>query len=142
MHGTFVNKSPHIEFNIWGINKSVAQKYIGLIDTGFNGYLVIPYALAFPLGLALIGTESSTLADGSTVTSLVCIGQVELCGITVPTTVSVQSGNSILIGTQLLERIGKDLHIDFIDGKVEFKERPKPTPPTPPKTNSENPPKK
>jgi len=126
MRGSFVNKSPHIEFKIWGLNPGQPVTYTGLIDTGFNGYLVLPFANAFPLGLALIGTESSTIADGSSVTSLLCLGTVELCGVKVTTAVSVQTGNSILIGTQLLEKVGKDLFVDFVGGTVEFKHRPQP----------------
>jgi hypothetical protein len=38
--------------------------------------------------------------------------------------VYLQDGTTVLIGTQLLEKIGKNLELDFVGGTFEFKDRP------------------
>lgn len=78
MLGTFNNDQPKIEIEVSGVN-GVPKKVIALVDSGFNGYLTLPYLEAFPLGLVLIGIQSNTLANGSLVSHFVCIGQICVC---------------------------------------------------------------
>ncbi len=125
MPGKFQNNLAYLEFELHGIDKKTSQNFNGIIDTGFNGYLQIPMVQALPLGLKLIGVMPSTIANGQTVVSLMCEGFVTVEGKEIETIVYLQDGNTVLIGTQLLEKIGKNLILDFVDGTFEFKDRPK-----------------
>jgi len=119
MLGTFDNDQPKIEIEVKGINGN-PKKVVALIDSGFNGYLTLPYIEAFPLGLVLNGIQSNTLADGSASSHLVCIGQVCVDGKCVATTIDIQPANIILLGTKLLKELGKTFVLDCINGKVEI----------------------
>ena len=119
MLGTFDNDQPKIEIEVKGINGS-PKKVVALIDSGFNGYLILPYVEAFPLGLVLNGIQSNTLADGSASSHLVCIGQVCVDGKCIATTIDIQPANIILLGTKLLKELGKTFVLDCINGKVEI----------------------
>lgn len=119
MFGNFENGNPYIEIEVFGITKE-KKKIKALIDTGFNGYLSLPYIDAFPLGLVLKGIESSTLADGSISHHFVCIGSVILDGKEVTAPIEIQPTCTILMGTQLLKKLGKFINIDFPNERVEL----------------------
>lgn len=122
MLGTFNNDQPKVEITITGVNGTPKTLY-GLIDSGFNGYLQIPFQDAFPLGLVLEGLQATTLANGSQATHLVCKGKVTMDGKTVETTIDVESANIILIGTKLLKKLDKVFILDCGTGNVEIKDR-------------------
>lgn len=119
MLGNFENGNPYIEIEIKGISDE-QKKLKALIDTGFNGYLTLPYIEAFPLGLVLTGIQSSRLADGSISHHFVCIGTVIFDGKKITTPIDIQPECTVLIGTQLLKKLEKELHINFLSEKVEF----------------------
>lgn len=119
MLGTFDNDQPKIEIEVKGIS-SDSKKIIALIDSGFNGYLTLPYVEAFPLGLVLRGIQQNTLADGSTASHFVCAGQVCMDGKCVFTTIDIQPANIVLLGTKLLKELGKTFILDSLNGKVEI----------------------
>lgn len=121
MLGTFNNDQPTIEIEVKGVN-GLSKKLIAMVDSGFNGYLTLPYIEAFPLGLILSGVQSSTLADGSSSAYLVCIGQVCVDGKWVNTTIDIQPSSTILLGTKLLKELGKTFILDCMNGKVEIVE--------------------
>jgi clan AA aspartic protease len=119
MLGTFSNDQPKIEIEIKGICGN-SKKINALIDSGFNGYLTLPYELAFPLGLVLIGVESSVLADNSTTSHFVCLGQVCLDGKWVETTIDIQPSGAVLLGTKLLKKLEKKFILDCANKRVEI----------------------
>ena len=119
MLGTFENDQPKIEIEVKGVN-GTPKKIIALIDSGFNGYLMLPYTEAFPLGLVLIGIQPNTIADGSTVSHFVCRGQVCVDGKCINTTIDIQPANIILLGTKLLKELGKKFVLDCMNCKVEI----------------------
>jgi clan AA aspartic protease len=130
--GSFDNKSPCCQIKIWGVNKSNFHEGTAIIDTGFNGYLSIPSRVGFPLGLVLVGTQTSNMADGNTKTSLSCIGNIQIGERETLSEISVGSGTDILIGTQLLGQLGYTMDIDFKAETVELKPIPvKKAPPAP-----------
>ena len=47
-----------------------------LIDTGYSGYLTLPGNLIATLGLSMLGTEQLTLADGSEISSDLCLATI------------------------------------------------------------------
>ena len=119
MLGNFENGNPYIEIEVSGITTE-KKKIKALIDTGFNGYLSLPYIEAFPLGLVLNGIESFTMADGSTSHHFVCMGSVTIDGKEIVAPIDIQPSCAILAGTQLLKKLGKFMNIDFKNDKVEL----------------------
>lgn len=118
MHGTFENGNPYIEIEVGGVGKTTTIK--ALIDTGFNGYLLLPYIEAFPLGLVLHGMQKSTLADGSTSHNFVCVGKVCIDGVCASTTIDIHPSSAILLGTGLLKELGKKVTVDCVNESVEI----------------------
>ena len=119
MLGTFNNDQPVIEIEVKGIT-GISKKINALVDSGFNGYIQIPFVEAFPLGLVLAGVEASTLADGSNSSHLVCKGQVCVEGKCVDTTIDIHHANIVLLGTKLLKELKKTFVLDASIGKVEI----------------------
>lgn len=119
MLGDFNNDQPIVEIEVRGVT-GISKKIGALVDSGFNGYLQIPFIEAFPLGLILTGVQANTLADGSTSSHLVCKGQVCIDGKCVDTTIDIQPANIVLLGTKLLKELGKIFILDCRLGKVEI----------------------
>jgi len=119
MLGTFNNDQPTIEIEVGGVT-GVKKKLVALVDSGFNGYLQIPYIEAFPLGLILAGVQQNTFANGSSSSHLVCKGTVCIDGQCLDTTIDIEAGNMILIGTKLLKELGKVFILDCSSGHVEI----------------------
>ena len=67
-----------IRIRISGTFPEVFFDVDALIDTGFTGFLTLPIIQALPLGLTLIGTVTSVLADGTTISSFSAKGTVRL----------------------------------------------------------------
>lgn len=120
MLGTFNDDGqPEIEIEVKGTGEH-PKKITAIVDTGFNGYLTLPYLEAFPLGLILRGVESNILADGSSSSEhFICAGEVCVGGTCVNTSIDIQPANIILLGTQLLKELGKIFILDCSAGKVE-----------------------
>jgi len=119
MLGTFNNDQPVIEIEVQGVT-GIAKKINALVDSGFNGYLQIPFVEAFPLGLILAGVQASTLADGSVSSHFVCRGRVCIAWKWIDTTIDIVAANVILLGTKLLKESGKIFMLDCSNGKVEI----------------------
>jgi predicted aspartyl protease len=119
MLGTFDNDQPVIEIEVQGVT-GISKKINALVDSGFNGYLQIPFVDALPLGLVLIGVQTNTLANGSTSSHLVCSGRVCVDGKCINTTIDIEQGNMVLLGTKLLKELGKIFTLDCGKGRVEI----------------------
>jgi clan AA aspartic protease len=79
------------------------------VDTGFNGFLMLPAAMVQPLGLALLGLRSGELSDGRHVDFPVLRGFVIWDG--QPREILIiQAEGGMIIGMSLLE--GSRLTID------------------------------
>lgn len=121
MLGTFNNDQPKIVIKINGAT-GVPSEVEAIVDSGFNGYLQLPYVVAFPLGLVLSGIEQNMIADGSTSSHLVCTGQVCIDGKCIDTTIDIVPANIVLLGTKLLKELGKTFILDAMNGTVEIKD--------------------
>ena len=84
-----------------------------VIDTGFDGYLLMPPSVADSLSLPRLGSTRPTLADGRVVTMPVHIASVLWHGRSRPVRVLVADGGS-LVGTALLR--DSRLVVDFVPG--------------------------
>jgi predicted aspartyl protease len=114
MHGHFTEEDRLvIPIEIFGASEEFKKTIPAIIDTGFSGYLTLPFTEAFPLGLVLQGEQSYLLADGSSSRHFVCLGTVIVNGQRMIVPIDVQQGGPILIGMDLLKKLGQRLTIDF-----------------------------
>lgn len=119
MLGTFKNGQPRILIQVKGAGEYAEIEAI--VDSGFNGYLKIPYEVAFPLGLSLMLIQGGIIvADGNSTACLVCEGEVCIDGKCIKTSIDVHPANVIQIGTALLRELKKTFTIDPVNSKVEI----------------------
>ena len=108
---------PTLSFFLHGVaHEPPGIKYEGLVDTGFTGFVQIPFAEACKLRLPLEGIVKSTLADGSTVNSLTALGRATIIqnGNSLGPklgTVTVSPSPTILIGMEFLRAFDQGLGI-------------------------------
>lgn len=76
--GYLLNDDPYVDVSIPAFGGTITLNC--LIDTGFTGFLSVSLVDAFPLGLILFGTTDVTLADGSTVSKITCLGAADIDG--------------------------------------------------------------
>jgi len=82
-----------------------------ILDTGFDGDLCVPTAIAIQAGLELTGEQFVELADGSQKKQLVFTGSVRFAGCVHPVEVLLTESQDALIGTRLLSHYA--LAIEF-----------------------------
>jgi predicted aspartyl protease len=80
------NGHPRLTIRINGTSPNTQADVEALIDTGFTGFLMLPIALALPLGLVHVGTGDYQLADGSKITNFLAKGTVTIQRPSVPPT--------------------------------------------------------
>ena len=108
-------EGPRIQVWISGRRDRVAID--ALLDTGFDGDLCLPIAVAVPLGLELRYVAQSELADGSVVEDeLVFAGLADWDGEQVPVEIILTRSRDALIGTGLLQ--GCDVRLNFVTGQI------------------------
>jgi predicted aspartyl protease len=106
------NGHPIIPIEVYGFSKDFTQKFDAMLDTGFSGFLSLPLAYAFKVGLILASTASFTLANGETDHTLLCFGGIKLNGEEQPGLISISKGNDVLLGMEFLRKFNKKLHLD------------------------------
>jgi clan AA aspartic protease len=84
-----------------------------LVDTGFTGHLTLPRATVDALGLPIIGSAESILADGSLVMEDVCLARVLWHGAERPVRVLVADATPLL-GMALMR--GSELRVECVGG--------------------------
>jgi clan AA aspartic protease len=84
-----------------------------VVDTGFTGHLTLPSATVEALGLPIVGSTESILADGSLVMEDVCTGRVLWHGGERPVRVLVSDGTPLL-GMALMR--GSELRVECVGG--------------------------
>ncbi len=91
--------SVHIRIPDW------EQETLALVDTGFEGSLVIPYS-AIDSGLGNPDASSNwSLADGSVVETPVYVGSLEIKGLsTIPDIVVSLLGGDYILGRNVIDR--------------------------------------
>jgi clan AA aspartic protease len=84
-----------------------------VVDTGFTGHLTLPRATVEALGLPIIGSAESILADGSLVMEDVCLAGVLWHGGERPVRVLVADATPLL-GMALMR--GSELRVECVGG--------------------------
>lgn len=91
---------------------------VAWIDTGFNGFLIIPRSLIASLGLEEGSTTKAVLADGKQVELESFLCYVDWFGELLAVQVIANDGKFPLLGTEFLT--DRRLTIDFLEGSVEI----------------------
>lgn len=117
MHGTFEVGFPWITIEIVGTGETPVKVPV-IVDTGYNGYLSLPYATAFPIGLTIDGVGSGKVADGRFSPFLNCRGTIVYGETRVKAIIEVQPDCRPLLGTELLKELGCTLFVDPVKGIV------------------------
>jgi clan AA aspartic protease len=91
-----------------------------VVDTGFTGHLTLPRATVDALGLPIIGSAESILADGSLVMEDVCLARVLWHGAERPVRVLVADATPLL-GMALMR--GSELRVECVGGEEVSVER-------------------
>ncbi len=112
IRGTVRNREALIELEVSDSGQPVA-KLEAVIDTGYNGYLTLPYDLVTALQLPFAGHRRGTLADGSVTRLDVYLASVVWHGQQKDVLIS-QAAGTPLVGMSLLA--GSRLTMDVIDG--------------------------
>lgn len=92
-----------------------------VVDTGFNGYLVLPTQLLHEIGFEHRGSTVVELADGSKVTSELYEGTILWFGKEKTVRVHATQSADALLGTKML--ISYVFELDVEAGKVQIRER-------------------
>ena len=93
-----------------------------VVDTGFTGFLTLPWAVVDSLSLSLLGSAPTTLADGSTAVLDVHEALVVWHGLPRPVECLVTEGAPLLVMALLR---GSALRIQVVEsGAVEIEELP------------------
>lgn len=118
----FVNDDlePIIEVELIGYGGNT-EKVFATIDTGFNGYLCLAENLIDSMDLTYINSDFFELGNCEIVENDVFAGRIIFDGIECEVLVILSTSHEVLIGTSLLKT--KTLFIDFVNKKVEIKEK-------------------
>jgi len=109
MRGFFSDGKPKIELTIIGLDNKI--KVPAVVETGFDGALMLSLPAALQIGLRLSNMVQVELADGSIKKEYVFEAKVVLDKETVPVDVLLTSSDENLAGTALLQN--QSLMIDF-----------------------------
>lgn len=119
--GDFEDGFPFIDIEVEG-EGGKPEPLRALIDTGDNGFLTLPEATAFKIGLKGKGVQSATLADGGSVAYLEHEGTIIIGGHRVKAIIDVQQKGRVLLGNATLKAIDATFHFNAKKGTVEFTE--------------------
>jgi predicted aspartyl protease len=109
--------SPVMPFYVCGVaHDPPGIEYEGIVDTGFSGFIQMPFEEACRLRLPLEGTVANILADGSIAPCLTALGQVRIKANgdelgPVVGTIQISGSSEILIGMEFLRAFGRGLGV-------------------------------
>jgi clan AA aspartic protease len=116
MKGFFSDGKPRIELTVIGLDDKISVA--ALVDTGFDGALMLSLPAALQIGLRLTNVIQVELANGSISKEFVFEGKVVVDGETRPVEILLTSSEESLLGTALLG--GKRITIDFGHKQLEL----------------------
>lgn len=114
---------PTIKIKVRGANPKPVELE-AIIDTGNDGYLLIPHEIAFPLGMEIVTVQrNNSNSRGELFPSLVAKGEISLDGKKYfPALIDVMENGKILLGVKLFRDMCKTLEVDFTNLTVEVKD--------------------
>lgn len=98
--------NPCLKFYLCGVAHALpGLEFVGIIDTGFTGFIQLPIQHAFSLKLPLEGTSSYILADGSHGVALTALARTTFGDKTRNGVVSLAPGSQdILVGMDFMRQ--------------------------------------
>jgi clan AA aspartic protease len=108
--------SPHLKVGL-----ATGEELDLIVDSGFNGEVVLPKLLINQLGLPSDGTMFSRLADGSVVETEVHIGEIIWFGQILEVRIQATDSHEGLLGTELFQ--GCVVEFDPDDNQVVFRKK-------------------
>ena len=113
---------PRVAITVRGARSDVSLDAV--IDTGFDGHLCLPVAVAIELGLELYGAQRTELADGSIKSELVFIGHAGFASLpSQEVEILLTESDEALVGVGFLADC--HLEIDFPKGIVRIHPKPR-----------------
>jgi clan AA aspartic protease len=109
--------SPHIEISL-----PTGETIDLVVDSGFNGEVVLPKSLIPILGLQDDGSIFSRLADGSVVETELYIGEILWFGQRREVRIQATDSHEGLLGTELFQ--GCIVELDLDANRVTFRKKP------------------
>ena len=100
------------------------------IDTGFTGFLCLPFLDAVKPGLIFRGVIPVTLADGNSQSFTYCLGEVQLNSKIEIGIVIITPSNQALVGMEFLRQFGLRLVVDATNNTTTLTDDPDLTQPT------------
>jgi clan AA aspartic protease len=89
-----------------------------MVDTGYNGELILPESKIHKLNLEYVGTIDGELANGELIEMKLFKGRLQWIGGIVEVAIGSTESESPLLGTLLLTDC--ELHVNFRNGAVEI----------------------
>ncbi|MFN0118963.1 MAG: hypothetical protein ACKV2V_00515 [Blastocatellia bacterium] len=93
-----------------------------IVDSGFNGALMLPAAIIQKLGWQQRGTIQNILADGSTLKTATFKGEILWFGVAMHVVVQATDHHEGLLGTELFQGCVVELELDA--NRVTFRRKP------------------
>ena len=109
-----VSKAGVPTIQVW----AAGQTWLAIVDTGFNGDLVLPAALRASVNTSYLGTFPFALADGQTIEEDVYLIDFPFDGKVVQAKAAFGANSQILLGTNLLRDYR--LQVNFVTRTVEL----------------------
>ncbi len=121
------NFSPEVSIEIYGINKTI--KIVAIVDTSFSGFLQVPLATGISANLNILSIGRHTLADGSSVKTLQCVGKIRFAAIDLVGVVLLsEKSDACFAGMQFLRQLNMDFTISPSRKKAIFQSLQQPSP--------------
>lgn len=108
--------APKIEFTLNGPMKSLDME--GVLDTGFTGFLQIPFLSAIEYNLMLHSIGQSIIANGQTCETINCLGQILFHGRLIAGIINTSGGTTPLLGMKFIEALRARVEFDSIKQKM------------------------
>lgn len=116
----FSTLSPMVRVKLISSNDEEIE-YLAIIDTGYNGEVILPGSKVQEMGLEFLGTIDSELANGEIVEIELFRGRIKWFDKTQEIAIGASQSNDTLLGTLLL--INCELNVDFKQGDVRIERR-------------------
>lgn len=108
--------SPHLE-----LSTPTGESFEPIVDSGFNGALMLPITIIKKLRWEKRGTIQNTLADGSTLKAETFAGEILWFGVPIRILVQSTDHNEGLLGTELFQ--GSIVELDPDANRVIFRKK-------------------